>query len=999
MKKAIKRFWGIGLIVVLLASLFASPVAVNADDNEWVKQSSPSAMPFYALKANSDVLDIAVYGDGSVVYALANDTRVYKSTNGGVTWSRTNSTALAITPTMIAVAPDDSSRVAVSDGTSVYASVNSGSTFSNLGTVSALNGTDVYNMASMTDLTISPTRLGQNYVTVSGTDNHTTVPAAVFYYNLGAVVGQQWKVIKPAVHAEAVDAVRYSPNFVSDLTMVAVTDNVSGNTVALQVYSFASSSWNPTDFPNYPVTIIGATITAVNRASLVLDPNFLGGEDTLRNSFIGLDTDSTTNEGIYRVLNTTVRNLSYGNIYSLDFDGTTLVAGQQDLISVLRSLDPMSSVPTVTGSASYKSPGGVSGAGVNVVVAFVGANVAAGTTGLNSAYALSRSSGAYFNDVSMIDTDVAVAHDMAVSADGSKIYYVTSDNNTTYTSLWLKTSGWERILSFAYAAPYIVRLAPSNPDVVYLGEIGGTRVYFSKDVQSRWYARTCTQNIVDLAVEADAVAYVLNATGGVVKSSNEGFIWDALPEATKQSTGYSLVSVMENVLLMGSQAGKVSYSLDGNSSWSSISPAIESSGATNVIVIPDEDYANNSKIYAATTAAGKNVQEWTIGTSSEWTDKYTGTLGTDGVYGLAMKGGIIYALTYSTGNSTLRQYIPSVRAWAADTAANYIPSNGIAEPVELGLNTASPNALYASTGSNVLWAIRASAAVDYAAMIFNNTDTLASSAASLSSPPDGTSVNVAANGVIDIVSLNWGRVANATTHTVQVAYDSAFKQTVLNTGFNFPTLNAIIGQGNNGVTLIAGKTYYARVRASVPFNSPWSETVTFTVQPMAAAVPTIGSPENGATIKSQSPAFSWSPVTGTSTYEFQLSTTPTFGTTVLTDQTNSTGTLVPVTIKLEKGKQYFWRVRAIEPIQGEWSAVGNFIVAEDEPTAEPPVTVTNAPPVTVTIPPAPAPTTITIPPAPPADEIAPTYIWAIIIIGAILVIAVIVLIVRTRRSV
>jgi hypothetical protein len=32
-------------------------------------------------------------------------------------------------------------------------------------------------------------------------------------------------------------------------------------------------------------------------------------------------------------------------------------------------------------------------------------------------------------------------------------------------------------------------------------------------------------------------------------------------------------------------------------------------------------------------------------------------------------------------------------------------------------------------------------------------------------------------------------------------------------------------------------------------------------------------------------------------------------------------------------------------------------------------------------------------------EIAPTYIWAIIIIGAILVIAVIVLIVRTRRSV
>jgi hypothetical protein len=70
------------------------------------------------------------------------------------------------------------------------------------------------------------------------------------------------------------------------------------------------------------------------------------------------------------------------------------------------------------------------------------------------------------------------------------------------------------------------------------------------------------------------------------------------------------------------------------------------------------------------------------------------------------------------------------------------------------------------------------------------------------------------------------------------------------------------------------------------------------------------------------------------------------------------------------------------------------------PTPTPPVTPTIILPTptvilptpTVVIPTQPTPTTV-------KEEISPAYIWAIIIIGAILVIAVIVLIVRTRRTV
>jgi hypothetical protein len=169
---------------------------------------------------------------------------------------------------------------------------------------------------------------------------------------------------------------------------------------------------------------------------------------------------------------------------------------------------------------------------------------------------------------------------------------------------------------------------------------------------------------------------------------------------------------------------------------------------------------------------------------------------------------------------------------------------------------------------------------------------------------------------------------------------------------------------------------------------------------MPAAVPVIQSPTTGSTITTTSPVFSWTPVTGTTAYDFQISELPGFETTVFTDQTSGPAEALPVTIKLDTGKTYFWRVRAASPVQGDWSAVGTFTVATPPTSTStaPPVTITSVPPPTITIPPGTT-TVITVPPPPPAEQIAPAYIWAIIVVGAILVIAVIVLIVRTRRSV
>jgi hypothetical protein len=92
-----------------------------------------------------------------------------------------------------------------------------------------------------------------------------------------------------------------------------------------------------------------------------------------------------------------------------------------------------------------------------------------------------------------------------------------------------------------------------------------------------------------------------------------------------------------------------------------------------------------------------------------------------------------------------------------------------------------------------------------------------------------------------------------------------------------------------------------------------------------------------------------------------------------------------ITTDLEYGTTYYWRVRSVaDGIKSGWTSFGFTTVAEPEPP--------------IVIPPQPTPTIIV--PTPQVivpEQAVPVYVWAIIGIGAVLVIAVIVLIVRTRR--
>jgi len=191
-----------------------------------------------------------------------------------------------------------------------------------------------------------------------------------------------------------------------------------------------------------------------------------------------------------------------------------------------------------------------------------------------------------------------------------------------------------------------------------------------------------------------------------------------------------------------------------------------------------------------------------------------------------------------------------------------------------------------------------------------------------------------------------------------------------------PTLaSGIAGFGN----LEAGHTYYWRVRARVDVageavRSPWSATMYFTVGagfPVMAEYPTVTlfSPPYGARGVSRAPAFSWSPMPRTSRYEFVLAKDAALQDVVV--KTNVPLTSYLYDGELDYGTGYFWQVRVIEPIVSDPSAIGSFTVIAEEKPVE----------------------TTTEEPAP-----IPFWVWGVIALYAILVVAMIVFaVVKPRR--
>jgi hypothetical protein len=201
----------------------------------------------------------------------------------------------------------------------------------------------------------------------------------------------------------------------------------------------------------------------------------------------------------------------------------------------------------------------------------------------------------------------------------------------------------------------------------------------------------------------------------------------------------------------------------------------------------------------------------------------------------------------------------------------------------------------------------------------------------------------------------------------------------------------------NAYVLKANTTYQFRVRfdnqVSGDFvRTPWSDGTTLkvaggTVVQQPHAGPIILSPQGGSTT-GLTPGVTWAPFAGATKYQVILATDGELKNRVAGTPVFVTAPSWQPSAPLEYGTTYFAGITAVEPTVSPQSIISFTTMEKAVPPPEP------TPPVVVKEVPAPV---INIPAQPAPQVIQPAFIWAIVIIGAVLIIVVIVLIVRTRR--
>jgi len=365
--KKLTKIWGISLTIVLAASLLFGAVPASAGTLSWGSETVPTTTG-NVICNGLDVADLSVSADGTMYAVTDNDTYVYKSTNGGVTWSKL-SEVFDCNLGYVAVAPDDSSIVAVAENTTddfdIKVSTDGGSTWGNLDHPS--EGTS--NVSSINDLTISNADGSKHYLGVAGVGSgNATTDAEVWYFDLGASA-PKWNAtvadggFVDSRQQDAAYAVEFSPNVASDFVMAVVTgENSATGNVTLNLYSLNTKKWNAAAaFGSYPVNIQNSSsdIINVDSAALTLAPDYLGSDDSLRIAFVGINS-GTSLAGVYRLKDTSTKDIFDGSgydIYSLDYDGTNLVAGNALNTKVYRCDDPLASSPSFSTASELKRPG------------------------------------------------------------------------------------------------------------------------------------------------------------------------------------------------------------------------------------------------------------------------------------------------------------------------------------------------------------------------------------------------------------------------------------------------------------------------------------------------------------------------------------------------------------------------------------------------------------------------------------------------------------------
>jgi len=547
------------------------------------------------------------------------------------------------------------------------------------------------------------------------------------------------------------------------------------------------------------------------------------------------------------------------------------------------------------------------------------------------AWSVTFDDGDTWNQLSLIDTYIDYLSDVAVSPDCNKTMLVSINEEwgcecdsvwlyaedlpeaPEYSGYWLRT--WCGKLEGDWG---LLRLNPEETtgDTVVLVDYDSSNVY-RNDLEGLacWDSIGSTEldRIVDLALQDADTLFGVDYNGSVSMFDD-----DEWQEAVDSGVGHGYtIAVNGDDILVGGQAGDVSYSDDGGETFT----ALGSTGG-DVTVAFDTYFDTNGVVYAATNEGDYTggIYSWVIDESEEWTDlnavaeewqvlpssKWTtadGSAEVEVAYtGLVVdrpgnpftdadNGGVIYASYVGYWNG----YYFTGAARSLERDVNVCTTCLTWDFLHVGLTVdeegfdAWPDALKIcgclTPDSNTnLFAIDAWHYYDMdwgeEGTVWTFEDCYAKKAPEISNPADGDVILADPCSCYSVpFTVTWDSLCDACSYDIEFAMDEDFTMPVAVNGESDTTLHleeqdvpsySILGGPAGGLS--CETTYYVRVRAADAatgqvIHSWWSDPIEIKIAPNAGAGVTLTAPDNGVTnVPLTGIGFTWTTVQSADEY-------------------------------------------------------------------------------------------------------------------------------------
>ncbi len=883
----------LALIVIICFIIPARPPSVYAGTMKWSVVDTPSSLGS-VIVSPSEINAIAIGSDGRTLYAIdIPNSKVYKSLNGGITWNDMSSyianAGAALPAWNIAIAPDNPNFVAAvtSNGGlpgKVFVSIDGGGKWQD---------TNCPATSNISAIAISPNYGG--YDIAIGT--RTEAGNGDIYISQASGQGN-WA---SQGFTNDVLALKFSPTYRADSSIVTIATHATGTYINIGIHDRAANTTNWGTWGPVEITTTGAgsspTVAQVITADLELPADFSGQAPSLRRIYVSLDA-TTANAGIYRfddtvgyLLMSTPAPLRISSIaYHGTYSSGKLLAGEVrgnsgSATVIIWFTDAPITCPEPCWYQTQKAP----------------------TGGGNSGFANAQ---------------------VIWCPDGSRAYCATGSATLNNPTDW--PGGYSTGVALDESA---LSLSPDNGRTWNQLSLIDTEISFLSDV-----AVTPASDIIYLAS--------VNNHAGI---NNFDSIWRTTgsPTGNTWERVLCLLSTSNDLILRTSNFGNnptiyfasrltsdLRQSMDGGQTWDSVTPGVNVTdfAVTRINDVPHMYIMDNNYVRQGVS----NGETW------QWTPKTATTLNT---------GHNITATP--TGAVVVGDDADGMVAYSLDGGASFERTTAIPEPGKMHVS-----ADYRFKNALIIYAASDSARSEiYNWVVGSNLGWTA-----MGSPGRGF------YGIAQLETLYgaWSSGGiTAVDRTLEpeklgppyIEWDSLNAE--LNAGVVF-TREPVSLKVSAGINLwaIDNRPYTATTGRLWNFYDCLSPSHQYTPPPppsreMLFQAPTPTSPTIGEVIPVYLDTgdigdivFKWKHPTTAIEYELWLSEDETFNQIVLQqaiepDNRQSPGWELPETVSLEKGKEYYWKIRVSQAATGErgdgnWSKVMSFSVASPpEETSQP----------------------------------------------------------------